>query len=82
MLGDGSFSLSKRIRGNGIYAMTMDTYSLNYLNHLSKNIYSKITDTKIYPYPNILLPQHKDKKVTQYHFKTKTHSLYTALHGL
>jgi len=62
--------------------MTMDVYSLNYLNHLSKDIYSKFTDTKCYPYPNILLDLNKDKKVTQYHFKTKTHSLYTALHSL
>jgi LAGLIDADG DNA endonuclease family len=82
MLGDGSISLSKKFRGQGIFAMTMDVYSLNYLNHLSKDIYSKFTDTKCYPYPNILLDHHKDKKVTQYHFKTKTHSLYTALHSL
>jgi len=82
MLGDGSISLSKKNRGQGIFAMTMDVYSLNYLNHLSKDIYSKFTDTKCYPYPNILLDHHKDKKVTQYHFKTKTHSLYTALHSL
>jgi len=82
MLGDGSISLSKKFKGNGIFAMTMDVYSLNYLNYLNDNIYSQFTDTKIYPYPNILLPHHKGKKVTQYHFKTKTHSLYTALHSL
>ena len=42
--------------------MTMDVYSLNYLNHLSKDIYSKFTDTKCYPYPSILLDLNKDKK--------------------
>jgi hypothetical protein len=40
MLGDGSISLSKKNRGQGIFAMTMDVYSLNYLNHLNKDIYS------------------------------------------
>uniref|UniRef100_UPI0023F0CA30 LAGLIDADG homing endonuclease n=1 Tax=Cyathus striatus TaxID=68777 RepID=UPI0023F0CA30 len=82
LLGDGSIALSKRIKGQGLYAMTMDVYSLNYLNHLRENIYSQFTETKIYPYPNILLSHHKGKKVTQYQFKTKTHPLYTALHRL
>jgi hypothetical protein len=40
----------------------MDVFSLNYLNYLIQNIYSQFTDTKIYPYPNILLAHHKDKK--------------------
>ena len=82
MLGDGSISLSKNNKGQGKFSMTMDVYSLNYLHHLNQNIYSQITDTKIYPYPNILLPHHKDKKITQYHFRTKTHPLYTTLHSL
>ena len=62
--------------------MTMDVYSLNYLNHLDPEVYSHFTDTKLYPYPNVLLPHHTEKKVTQYHFKTKTHPLYTALHSI
>jgi NADH-ubiquinone oxidoreductase chain 5 len=82
MLGDGSISLSKRNKGQGKFAMTMDVFSLNYLNYLNQNIYSQFTDTKIYPYPNLLLPHHKDKKITQFHFKSKTHPLYTALHSL
>lgn len=82
ILGDGSISLSKINKGEGKYSMTMDVYSLNYLNYLNENIYSQFTNTKIYAYPNILLPQHKGKEVTQYHFKTKTHSLFTALHNL
>ena len=56
MLGDGSISLSKNNKGKGKYAM--DVYSLNYLN---KNIYSQMTSTKIYAYPNILLSQHHPK---------------------
>jgi len=82
MLGDGSISLSKFNKGGGKYSMTMDVYSLNYLHYLNENIYSQFTNTKIYAYPNILLPQHKGKEVTQYHFKTNTHSLFTALHNL
>src|SRR6202012_3619760 len=82
MLGDGSISLSKINKGEGKYSMTMDVYSLNYLHYLNENIYSQFTNTKIYAYPNILLPQHKGKEVTQYHFKTKTHPLFTALHNL
>jgi hypothetical protein len=82
MLGDGSISLYKNNKGEGKYSMTMDVYSLNYLHYLNDNIYSQFTNTKIYAYPNILLPPHKGKKVTQYHFKTKIHSLFTALHNL
>uniref|UniRef100_UPI0030018C9B LAGLIDADG endonuclease n=1 Tax=Cubamyces menziesii TaxID=2136021 RepID=UPI0030018C9B len=82
MLGDGSISLSKKFKGEGKYSMTMDVYSLNYLNHLNYNIYSQFTDTKLYAYPNINLPQHKGKEITQYHFTTKTHPVYTALHSL
>src|ERR1700760_161175 len=82
MLGDGSIRLSKTNRGAGLYAMTMDVYSLNYLHHLNQNVYSQFTDTKFYPYPNILLPHHKGKEITQYHFKTKTHPFFTALHSL
>ena len=82
MLGDGSISLSKKFKGEGKYSMNMDIYYLNYLNHLNYNIYSQFTDTKLYAYPNINLPQHKGKEITQYHFTTKTHPVYTALHSL
>ena len=82
MLGDGSISLSKTNKGKGKYSMTMDVYSLNYLHYLNDNIYSQFTNTKIYAYPNILLPKHKGKKVTQYHFRSRVHPLFTALHSL
>jgi hypothetical protein len=74
--------VSKSKKGKAKYSMTMDVYSLNYLNHLDQTIYSQIADTKIYAYPNNLLPQHRGKEVTHYHFKTKTHPLFTALHSL
>lgn len=35
MLGYGSIRLSKTSKGQGLFAMTMDVYSLNYLHHLS-----------------------------------------------
>ena len=82
MLGDGSISLSKTNKGKGKYSMTMDVYSLNYLIQLNENIYSQITNTKIHAYPNVLLPQHKGKEITQYYFSTRTHPLFTALHSL
>ena len=66
-------------KGQGKYAMTIDVYTLNYLHHLNDHIYSKITDTKLYPYPNILLPKHSNKEISQYHFKTKTHPLFTTV---
>jgi hypothetical protein len=74
MLSEGSISLSKiKInRGTGKYAMTMYVYSLNYLHYLIKNIYSQFTETKIYPYLNILFTHHKGEEITKYHFKTKT----------
>jgi hypothetical protein len=53
MLGDGTISLSRPLKGLGRFSMTMDVYSLNYLHQLDSNIYSQFTETKIYPYPNI-----------------------------
>src|SRR6266702_699407 len=82
MLGDGSISLSKVNKGEGKYSMTMKVNSLNYLHHLNEDIYSQFTNTKFYAYPNNLLPQHKGKEITQYHFRTKTNPLFTALHDL
>jgi hypothetical protein len=82
MLGDGSISLSKTNKGEGKFSMTMDVYSLKYLEYLNENIYSQFTNTKIHAYPNNLLPQHKGKEISQYHFSTKTHPLFTALHNL
>jgi hypothetical protein len=79
MLGDGSISLSKFNKDEGKYSMTMDVYSLNYLHHLNENIYSKFTNKNFYAYPNILLPQHIGKELTQYHFKL-IHILYLQLY--
>jgi LAGLIDADG DNA endonuclease family len=82
MLGEGSLSISKFYRGEGKYSMTMDVYSLNYLNSLNQTIYSQFTDKIFYAYPNSLLPQHKDTEITHYHLRTNTHPIFTALHSL
>jgi len=60
MLSDGSLSLSKFDRGEGKYSMTMDVFSLNYLNYLNQTIYSQFTNTNSYAYLNSLLHQHKE----------------------
>ena len=80
MLGDGSIRSSKsplknKLSGKAKYGMTMDTYSLNYLNHLYENIYRQFSSSVIYPYPNIMLPQHLGKTVTQYSL-VHVHFLY------
>jgi hypothetical protein len=63
--------------------MTMKTNSLNYLKFLDLNIYSLFTkDNKFYPYPNPLLPHHFGKEISQYHFKTKIHPIFSELHSL
>jgi hypothetical protein len=62
--------------------MTMDVYYLNYLTHLFDKIYGQYSSTGIKGYPNIMLPQHKGKEIVQYHFSTRSHSLFTALHNL
>lgn len=61
--------------------MTMDVYYLNNLNYLNEYIYSQFTNTNLYAHPNILLPQHKGKEVTQYHFKI-IHILYLQLYTI
>jgi len=87
MLGDGSIRSSKsplknKLSGKAKYGMTMDTYSLNYLNHLYENIYRQFSSSGIYPYPNIMLPQHLGKTVTQYSFSTRSLPLFSCLHDL
>jgi hypothetical protein len=86
MLGDGSIQFAKNNKGlytgEAKYAMTLDAYSINYLNHLFDAVYGEYSSSGIIPYPNINNPQHADKIVTQYSFKTKSHPLFTVLHSL
>src|SRR5580704_17665001 len=53
MLGDGSIqynniSIKSKPKENAKYGMTMDTYSLNYLNHLYENVYGQFSLSGIY----------------------------------
>jgi len=64
------------------YSITIDVYSLNYLNHLDQKVYNQFTNTKIYAYLNISLSHHKGKEVSYYQLRTKIYPLYTTLHSL
>jgi len=87
MLGDGSIQYKKvlkngKVIGNAKFSMTMDTYSLNYLNHLYQTVYGQFSLSGLRPYPNIKLPQHLGKTVTQYNFNTRSLPLFTNLHNI
>lgn len=89
MLGDGSIRLNKRSfeaktnkKDLAKYSMTMDTYSYDYLKFLFLNIYGQFTTYSIYPWPNLMLPQHHGKKVTQYNFTTRSVPLFASLHSI
>lgn len=60
--------------------MTLSIKGYNYLVDLYTSIYAKYSSKGLYPYPNISLPQHKDKTITQYSFTTRSNPLFTALH--
>jgi hypothetical protein len=87
MLGDKSIqynniSIKSKPKGKAKYGMTMDTYSINYLNHLYENVYGQFSLSGIHPYPNTKLPQHSNKIVTQYNFNTRSLPLFTELHNI
>ena len=86
MLGDGSIQISKNRKGlytgKAKYGMTLDAYSINYLNHLYDTVYGEYCSSAPYAYPNIKLPQHVGKTITQYSFQTKSHPLFSDLHSL
>ena len=60
----------------------MDTYSLNYLNHLYETVYKSFSSSGLQPYPNILLPQHSNKAITQYSFNTRSLPIFSTLHSI
>jgi hypothetical protein len=93
MLGDGSINYPNRTRdtkrgkkglstGNPQYKITIDAYSYDYIMFLYKEVYSQFSYKNPYPYPNINLPQHNDKKVRQYHFGTRCLPLFKELHNI
>jgi hypothetical protein len=78
MLGVGAIQYKKKFLKNGKvisntkFSMTIYTYSLNYLNHLYKTVYSQFSLYGLRPYPNANLPQHLGKTITQYSFNTRS----------
>jgi LAGLIDADG DNA endonuclease family len=87
MLGDGGIQYKKvlsnrKVIGNAKYGMTMDTYSLNYLNHLYETVYKSFSSSGLHSYPNILLPQHSNKVITQFNFNTRSLPIFSTLHSI
>lgn len=77
MLGEGSIRLAKnregKYYGETKYSMTVDTYTLSDLTHLYEKIYGQNSSSGLHAYPNILLPQHLNKTISQYSFSTRSH---------
>lgn len=87
MLGDGYVGYPNHGRdgkasGNARFAMTMSAKAYGYLLSLANGIYGQFSTYVLKPYPNLLLPQHAGKTVTQYHFQTRSLPVFTALHAL
>lgn len=87
MLGDGSvsypnFARNGKASGNARFAMTMSAKAYHYLLSLANGVYSQFSSYVLKPYPNLSLPQHAGKVVTQYYFQTRSLPVFTALHAL
>lgn len=89
LLGDGSLQRPKPYTKSGLeskaqasYAMTLSVKGYNYMLDLYDQVYAPFCSNGIFAYPNISLPQHKDKIVTQYSFSTMRLPLFTSLHTL
>lgn len=87
MLGDGSIRPGRQtknniIQGNARYGITMKQSSESYIESLRNTVFSSFKPIKLHPYPNIILPQHSEKTVEQYHFSTASVPFFTELHAL
>lgn len=83
MLGDGSVGYRNgKASGNARFAMTMSVKAHDYLLYLANGVYSQFSDYVLNPYPNVSLPQHAGKVITQYYFQTRSLPVFTALHAL
>ena len=87
MLGDGSIGYPNLGRdgepkGNARYGMTMSAKVKAYLQSLFDTIYAQYSNSGLHPYPNVNLPQHANKAVTQYMFNSRSLPIFTALHKL
>ena len=91
MLGDGhirypNLAQDGVAKGNARYEMTLSTKGKYYLWDLSRNWLGNLTNIKelndLTPYPNITLPKHIGKEITQYKFHSRRLPVFTALHSL
>jgi len=87
LLADGgirypNISRDGKASGNARYSMTMKASVVCYLQWLYDNVYSTFSTSGLRPWPNVNLPQHAGKTVSQYHFDTKSLPIFTALHTL
>lgn len=87
LLGDGSivypnFSRDRKASGNARYGMTMAAKSYDYMSALYQSVYQPYSASGLQPYPNVNLPQHANKVVTQYSFYSRSLPLFTSLHNL
>lgn len=89
MLGDGSirkgsvrFTNENYITPtiNARYAITIITTSIFYMEFLRENVFYIFNPCPLNGWPNINLPQHIGKKITQYTFSTKVSPILTAFH--
>lgn len=87
ILGDGSvrypnFSRDRKASGNARYEMTMSAAAYGYVMSLYETVYAQYSSSGILPFPNLLLPIHAGKSVTQYYIATRSLPIFTALHTL
>ena len=87
LLADGGISYSNlkrdgKITGNARYSMTMAATAHFYILQLFNNTYAQYSSTGLIPYPNITLPQHVGKEISQYRFNTRSLSLFSQLHSI
>lgn len=76
------FKRNGKASGNARYEMTMAAAVHYYISVLFNIVYGQYSASGLKPWPNLLLPQHADKMVSQYHFNTRSIPLFTALHSL
>jgi hypothetical protein len=88
MLGDGCIRYHNMARdgqasGNARYEMCMSVQAYNYMLSLFNTVYAQYSSiTKFIAYPNVLLPQHVGKAITQYYFCTRSLPIFTAIHSI
>lgn len=86
ILGDGHIQKRdnncKNNKINGRYIISMKACSKNYIIFLCEKVFYFSGKIILNPYPNIKLPQHQQKKVTQYFFNTRQIPFFTDLHNI